>query len=29
MTMMKDANTEEGSPMRVKDVAQIVVEAMG
>jgi len=29
MTMMKDANTEEGSPMQVKDVAQVVVEAMG
>ena len=29
MTMMKDANTEEGNPMQVKDVAQIVVEAMG
>lgn len=28
MTMMKDANTEEGSPMQVKDVAQVVVEAM-
>jgi Fe-S oxidoreductase/nitrate reductase gamma subunit len=28
MTMMKDANTEEGSPMQVKDVAQIVAEAM-
>jgi Fe-S oxidoreductase len=29
MTMMKDANTEEGGLMQVKDVAQIVVEAMG
>jgi len=28
MTMMKDANREEGEPMKVKDVAQIVVEAM-
>jgi Fe-S oxidoreductase len=28
MTMMKDANTEEGSPMKVKDVAQVVLEAM-
>ncbi len=28
MTMMKDANTEEGSPMQVKDVAQVVMEAM-
>ncbi len=28
MTMMKDANREEGDPMKVKDVAQIVVEAM-
>lgn len=29
MTMMKDANTEEGNPMKVKDVAQIVAEAIG
>ncbi|PIE81194.1 MAG: [Fe-S]-binding protein [Chloroflexi bacterium] len=28
MTMMKDANTEEGGPMVVKDVAQIVAEAL-
>ncbi len=28
MTMMKDANTEEGNPMQVKDVAQVVLEAM-
>jgi Fe-S oxidoreductase len=28
MTMMKDANNEEGEPMNVKDVAQVVMEAM-
>ncbi len=27
--MMRDANDEHGSPMEVKDVAEIVVEAMG
>jgi Fe-S oxidoreductase len=28
-TMMSDANREKGEPMRVKDVATLVVEAMG
>jgi Fe-S oxidoreductase/nitrate reductase gamma subunit len=28
MTMMKDANNEEGGVMQVKDVAQVVLEAM-
>ena len=28
-TMMKDANREKGEPMQVKDVAELVVEAMG
>jgi Fe-S oxidoreductase/nitrate reductase gamma subunit len=28
MTMMKDANNEAGEPMKVKDVAQVVLEAM-
>ena len=27
-TMMHDANREHGSPMAVKDVAELVVEAM-
>jgi len=27
-TMMHDANREEGSPMQVKDVAELVLEAM-
>jgi Fe-S oxidoreductase len=28
-TMMNDANREHGEPMRVRDVAEVVVEAMG
>lgn len=28
-TMMKDANREKGEPMQVKDVAELVVDAMG
>lgn len=28
-TMMKDANREKGEPLQVKDVAELVVEAMG
>jgi hypothetical protein len=27
--MMNDANREHGEPMRVRDVAEVVVEAMG
>ena len=28
-TMMSDANREQGAPMQVRDVAELVVEAMG